>query len=60
MFTVQKLAFRSHLSLLVGALLAIHAALLAAPATAAVPNPLVTGPIPQTVAPGKAGPGLTP
>jgi hypothetical protein len=51
-FTVQTLAFRSHLSLLVGGLLAIHAALLAAPATAAVPNPIVTGPIAQTVAPG--------
>jgi hypothetical protein len=49
-FTV--LAFRSHFSLLIGALLTIHAALLVAPATAAVPNPTVTGPIPQTVAPG--------
>ena len=52
MFTVQTLALRSHLSLLVGCLLVIHAALVAAPATAAVPNPIVTGPIPQTVAPG--------
>jgi Alpha/beta hydrolase domain len=51
-FTVQTLAFRPHLGLLVGGLLAIHAALLAVPAAAAVPNPIVTGPIPQTVAPG--------
>jgi len=51
-FTVQTFAFRSHLGLFVGGLLAIHAALLAAPANAAVPNPIVTGPIPQTVAPG--------
>ena len=52
MSIVQALVLRSRLGLFVGGLLAVHAAILGAPAIAAVPNPVVTGPIPQTVAPG--------
>jgi hypothetical protein len=52
MVIVQTRVFRSSVAQLVGGLLAVLAALLAAPVTAAVPNPLVTGPIQQTVAPG--------
>jgi len=51
-FVAQTHALRLHLKLLLAGLLAIEAALLAVPAAAAVPNPIVTGPVVQTVAPG--------
>jgi hypothetical protein len=47
----QAIVLRSRIGLFVGALLG---AFLGAPAIAAPPNPVVTGPIPQTVPPGDA------
>ncbi len=53
MLAIRNLGIRSHNgALLIGGLLAIHVAFLAVPAIAAVPNPLVTGPIPQSAVPG--------